>query len=284
MRSSPHILFAVLWIAAEVVLLFQDRAMAWVALGFFAFLLILWLITRRLVHEPTSTVSDVLKAAGTRKRLFVRAVIVAAVLLLIFIYGFTNSKVLTVPVFDSAYRGIARLAPQLGSGLPNFVLYVLIPGLLVVALGARRRELGLTRPAKGTYLATLVGGGLFLLSWVWRILQRRMAIPMLGLFLLHNFLSNGFSEEFLTKGLVLSHLRAFMRNDWALVVQAMIFAFLHFGSSLHDERTMVGVVANVIALNAPMGYFLGLMAVRTRSLFLPAAVHLIFDTTRNVWM
>ena len=33
-----------------------------------------------------------------------------------------------------------------------------------------------------------------------------------------------------------------------------------------------------------MNYFLGRAALRTRSLFLPVAVHLALDTTRNVWM
>jgi hypothetical protein len=81
-------------------------------------------------------------------------------------------------------------------------MFALVPGALVVALGARRRELGLTRPAKGTFIATLAVIGLFLMSWAWRMAHGHPSIPMLGLFLAHNLLSNGFSEEFQTKGLV----------------------------------------------------------------------------------
>ena len=107
---------------------------------------------------------------------------------------------------------------------------------------------------------------------------------MLGLFLVHNFLSNGFSEEFQTKGLVLSHLRGFMQTEWALGVMVILVALLHSADAIHDERTVIGILANGIALNVPMNYFLGRAALRTRSLFLPVAVHLALDTTRNVWM
>jgi membrane protease YdiL (CAAX protease family) len=163
-------------------------------------------------------------------------------------------------------------------------MFVLVPGVLVVALGARRRELGLTRPARGTFVATLAVTSLFLLSWTWRIMHGRPSVPMLSLFLIHNLLSNGFSEEFQTKGLVLSHLRAFMGTGWALVVMALLVALLHSADAVHDERNILGVLANGIALNVPMNYFLGRAALRTKSLFLPVIVHLTLDTTRNVWM
>jgi membrane protease YdiL (CAAX protease family) len=264
-------------------LFFQDRGTAFIALGFGAFMLALWLVTRRLVPEPRAG-REVLKAEGSRALLTARALVVAASVIVVFIHSFAGSRLVLMPGFESAYRAVARLAPSLGSGLPNFVLYALIPGLLVAALGARRRELGLTRPARGTYLATLSVVGLFLLSWVWRMTHGGPSIPMLGPFLAHNFLSNGFSEEFQTRGLVLSHMRAFVGTEWALLTQAVVFALLHFGGSLHDEPGVIGVLANVLALNLPMGYFLGRAALRTGSLFLPTVVHVALDTTRNVWM
>lgn len=282
-ESFPRVLLTCLWAASVVILLLEDRGTAFIALGFGAFMLVLWLVTRRLVPEPQAG-RDVLKAAGSRALLAARTLVVAAGVIVVFIHSFAGSKLILMPRFESAYRAVARLAPSLGSGLPNFVLYALIPGLLVAALGARRRELGLTRPARGTYLATVSVVGLFLLSWVWRMTHGGPSIPMLGLFLAHNFLSNGFSEEFQTRGLVLSHMRAFVSTEWALLIQAMVFALLHFGGSLHDEPSLIGVLANVIALNLPMGYFLGRAALRTGSLFLPTVVHVVLDSTRNVWM
>lgn len=84
--------------------------------------------------------------------------------------------------------------------------------------------------------------------------------------------------------MVLSHTRAFVSTEWALIIQAVVFALLHFGGSLHDEPGLIVVLANVIALNLPMGYSLGRAALRTRSLFLPTVVHVALDTTRSVWM
>jgi hypothetical protein len=223
-------------------------------------------------------------AAGSRKRVIVRAMIVAAAVAVTFLHLLGANRVMAVPYLESALRGIARLAPSLGSGLPNFAMFVLVPGVLVIALGARRRELGLTRPAKGTLIATLAATGLFLISWIWRMTHGGPTIPMLGFFLVHNFLSNGFSEEFQTKGLVLSHLRGFMQTEWALAVMAILVALLHSADAIHDEPTVIGILANRIALNVPMNYFLGRAALRTRNLFLPVAVHLALDTTRNVWM
>jgi membrane protease YdiL (CAAX protease family) len=82
---------------------------------------------------------------------------------------------------------------------------------------------------------------------------------------------------------VYSHLRAFTRTEWALVLQALVFALMHLGGSMHDEPNLLGIFANIIALNAPMGYVMGRIAVRTRSLALPTAIHLVLDTERNVF-
>jgi hypothetical protein len=280
----PQIVLIVLWVAAEIVLFFQDRTIMLVALGFTGFMAALWLVVKRIVPEPATPGQSVLRAVGSRGRLLARGVVVAGAVGVTFAHLLAVNKVMAVPRLEAALNGIAMLAPRLGSGLPNFAMFALIPGVLVVALGARRRELGLTLPAKGTFVATLAVITLFLLSWTWRITHGGPSVPMLGLFLVHNLLSNGFSEEFQTKGLVLSHLRAFMGTGWALVVMALLVALLHSADAVHDERNMLGVLANGIALNVPMNYFLGRAALRTRSLCLPVIVHLTLDTTRNVWM
>jgi hypothetical protein len=277
------VLLICLWVASVCVLFIQDRGTAFIALGFGAFMLVLWLVTGRLVPEPLDG-PDVLKSAGSRWRIAARSLVVAASVAVTFLHLLAANKVLALPRFEYALAWVASLAPSLGSGLRNFIMFALAPGLLVIALGARRRELGLTRPAKGTYLATLAVTGPFLLSWAWRMTHGGPSIAMLGLFLAHNLLSNGFSEEFQSKGLVLSHLRAFMRAEWALVVMSLLVALLHSADAVHDEPGVIGILANGVALNVPMNYFLGRAALRTKSLFLPVAVHLALDTTRNVWM
>jgi membrane protease YdiL (CAAX protease family) len=46
---------------------------------------------------------------------------------------------------------------------------------------------------------------------------------------------------------------------------------------------VLGALANVIALNAPMGYVMALIALRTRSLALPVVIHVALDTERSVF-
>jgi membrane protease YdiL (CAAX protease family) len=280
----PQLVIIFLWIAAEIILFFEDRTTALIALGFGFFMILLWLVVKRVVPESASSEQNVLQAVGSRKQIIARSVVVAGAIALTFAHLLAVNKVIALPRLETALQAIANLAPSLGSGLPNFTLFVLLPGVLIVALGARRRELGLTRPTRRTVLATLLVISLFLLSWIWRLAHGQPTISALGLFLLHNLLSNGFSEEFQTKGLVLSHLRAWMRTEWALVVMALLVALLHSADAIHDEPNLIGILANGIALNVPMNYLLGRAALRTRSLFLPVMVHLTFDTTRNVWM
>lgn len=122
-----------------------------------------------------------------------------------------------------------------------------------------------------------------MLAWIFRFAQGHLTLPALALYLVHNVLSNGFSEEFISRGLIMAHLRAFMRTDWALLAQALAFALFHLATSLHDEPTALGIVANIIALNVPMGVVFGMLALRTRSLALPAALHTVLDTHRNVF-
>ena len=275
-------LLAALWIASEATMLAIDPQMGYAGLGFIVYLAVMSIITYRVVPAPPAN-DDVLVATGTPVRLIARCAVVALAVVVVAVRGLVLVGVVRLPMFSQVYSGIESLAPWLGSGLPNFVMEALVPGLIVVALGATARQLGLTRPARGTLLATTIWIGLFVAAWIWRGAMGRLGIAALAVFLLHNLLSNGFTEEFFTRGLVFSHLRAGLSTGWALAAQAVIFALLHLPGSLHDERTFLGDVANVIALNVPLGYAMGLMALRTRSLALPTTVHVALDTLRNVF-
>jgi len=95
--------------------------------------------------------------------------------------------------------------------------------------------------------------------------------------LLRNFLSNGFSEEFLMRSMMLSHLRAFVSKDWAVVGQAILFGLFHLDLFTKVDSWALEI-ARVIAMNAPMGFFLALIALRARSVVLPGLIHTTLDT------
>lgn len=65
----------------------------------------------------------------------------------------------------------------------------------------------------------------------------------------------------------------------ALVFQAAFFALIHAGGTVAEEHwNPVLIFANVLALNMPIALTLGFMAMRSRSLLLPSAVHVSLDT------
>jgi membrane protease YdiL (CAAX protease family) len=75
--------------------------------------------------------------------------------------------------------------------------------------------------------------------------------------------------------MALSHLRAFVGIGWALLGQALAFALLHFHPAGAEERAAPWrSIAEDLALNLPVGLAFGFLAVRSRSLLLPTALHM----------
>jgi membrane protease YdiL (CAAX protease family) len=212
----------------------------------------------------------------------VRCAVVLATTAFIVGYTFWFSGVLRWPIRESAAHFLTALSPSLGSGLTNIMLFVIVPGAIVTVLGARASELGLGRPAVGTSSAAAWILAPFAFAGAARAIAISLPMPIIAVVVLRNAMSNGFSEEFFFRGLWFAHARAVMRTDWALLIQAIAFALLHVGTSLHDEPNALGIVANIIALNLPMGYLLGLIVLRTQSLWLPAAIHTAIDASRNL--
>ena len=76
--------------------------------------------------------------------------------------------------------------------------------------------------------------------------------------------------------MVLAHLRAFLKTDWAQLVQAVIFALLHYHPSGLDEQAAPWrSLAEDLALNVPVALAFGYLAVRSRSLLLPTCLHML---------
>jgi membrane protease YdiL (CAAX protease family) len=155
-----------------------------------------------------------------------------------------------------------------------------VPGALLFLLGAKAAELGLTRWRKGTGFALLgaaVLPAIFAVAWFSR---GHGTVALLVYFLAHNLLSNGLSEEFLTRGMVFSHLRAFIPKEWAIVTQAVLFGLLHINPFQHPDNWWLECARNVLS-NAPMGFFLCLIALRMRSIVGAGLVHASLDTMNN---
>jgi membrane protease YdiL (CAAX protease family) len=263
-RSLAYLVFFATCLVCEAILFIFDRTYAYIALGAFAYGLILWLVARACIRYDAAAEDVALKAQATGVRLYARIAVVVASLL--FVVMRANAGVFLTWRGDSAF--------------PNFISEALIPGLLLFAFGAKPIELGLRAWAKGswyTLLGALVLPAIMLAIW---FAKGHASVGLLVFMLARNFLSNGISEEFLMRGMTMSHLRTFFSTDWAVALQALLFGALHFETGGNALPTL----AEVIALNAPMGFFLGLIALRARSVVLTGLIHTTLDTLKDIVM
>jgi membrane protease YdiL (CAAX protease family) len=265
-------LFVVVCAVCEVFLFVFDRPSSYLGLEAVAYGAALWLITRFCIRLDVASEKSALKARAAGWRLWLRLAVVTATIVLV-IPG--RQLLWHSSIVAAIQRFSAPVHLGHDSAVPNFVVYALVPGLLLFALGAKPIELGLMPWRKGGSLALL--GALVLpavFTGVW-FLKGNASVGLLLFFFVRNFLSNGFSEEFLMRGMLFSHLRAFMSKEWGLVTQALLFGLFHFDAGERHGWALEG--AAVIAMNAPIGYFLGLMALRARSVVFTGLIHATMD-------
>jgi membrane protease YdiL (CAAX protease family) len=288
-RISPALTVgAAVWLVSVVALIGPDRGIALIAVSTALYAAILAALTWWLVPKTVTVLGDdTLRAHGAPLPMAFRYTVVGAAIVWIIGSNVVAAAGVNVPLF-SAWRtfiGPAHPLPFIHGGeLQNFLMEALVPGLLLLALGASRRQLGLVAPVHGTLRATLACLVLPIVFVVIGFVHGKLNLfRLFWLLIVRNLISNGFSEEFVMRGAVMSHLRGFWRADVALVAQALIFAVLHFG--IGDEHGNPAlIVANVIALNFPTGLVLGFMALRTRSLVMPSVVHMSLDAMKDMVM
>ncbi len=278
---SPARLTAILlWSASVLVLALLDRQVFFFALAVVGYAFFLWAVGAWLLPgagEP----SEVLRTRATGRRLAARCAVVGAAGTLVFCSGAALAGMqsgATVPLLTPLFQTLGEIHLWPGVGgieLWKVASYVIVPGAVLMALGARAMELGLRLPSVRTTLATLVCLVPSATFVGWGVWSGRLSAAGLFLLLIHNLFSNGFSEEFLCRGMMLSHLRAFLDTDWALLIQALLFALLHFHPTGAEEQQMpLRSLAEDIALNLPLGLAFGYLALRSRSLVLPTLLHL----------
>jgi membrane protease YdiL (CAAX protease family) len=272
-----------LWAASVLVLALNDLntcCFALIVAGYAIYLAAvgMWLLPKTVPLEAEPVLRAVAPSAC---RLVARGVVVGAAVALVAMDGAAYAGIgsgCPVPLLTPMIQFLltVNLWPGVGGvELLNFTTYALLPGLLLVALGARPRELGLCLPSRGTVVATLLCLIPCLGFVGWGLVSGRLT--PLGLFFLviHNFLSNGFSEEFQCRGMVFSHLRAALKTEWALLAQAVVFALLHFHpNGVEEQANLSASLAADLALNMPVALAFGFLALRSRSLLLPTILHL----------
>ena len=265
-------------------MLVWDPNRSWVGPAMLVYVLLLWLVVAAIVREDRAAEQSALAASATGTRLWLRIGIILATLFAVFmVYSVWYVGYVRLPWLGGILRGYnAFFGPTFGQPLFNFTLYAVLPGTLLFALGMHRNEVGLTRSAPCTWEAALPCLALPTVFVALALYRGTLTVGFLATLVVRNFFSNGFSEEFLIRGMTLSHLRACMRTPWALFAQAVVFSLLHYGAvSRQEHGNAILIVANVIAENFPTAFALGLVALRTRSLALPTMLHISFDIMGN---
>ncbi len=282
-KAPGTIALLCVWLLAVVVLLIGDRPTAYLAIGIGAAIALLVAAGRWTLPAGNDDPDGVLRQEGTPTQLALRGLVAAGLVIWIALIG------LSFQVDVPLVRELRNWSDSVPTGLPRGGLSLFVTGTCVVipwcallALGARPSQLGL-RWRWGGYLRLLLWIAVPLGIMAWRVATGHISIVGLLLLLLENFMLNGFPEEFVFRGVVLSFCRRYVTTDWAILIQSVVFSLFHYGVTIGEEhgRALL-IIANVIATNAPFGYIFALMALRSRSIAMGTIVHFMSDAMSAV--
>jgi len=164
-----------------------------------------------------------------------------------------------------------------GNALANPVMYFVIPLLLLLALGARPRELGLGRGhrvAQASLVWLAAPGLVLLLSALFGAITAQVFVRRV----ISNFFQNGFFEEFLFRGALQTRLSRFLAPPWALVAQAFLFGVWHIRPNLVAfDGDVLAALAWCIVSQGVIGLAFGFVFHRTRNLVAPTVAHVMMN-------
>jgi len=181
-----------------------------------------------------------------------------------------------VPLWTEAlniFRGIGKayLSPLLiiepEKTLGDLGAYFFIPLSLLLMLGARWREFGIDRLGHRTGQIALIWCVLpsaFILLALWA----RATAPSVVLRSLLTSALYAFGTEFLFRGALQTRLLRLFSLRWTLLIQALLFALWHAPNLIAqlNGQALAGI-AYAVALYGALGMALGVIALRTRSLW-----------------
>jgi membrane protease YdiL (CAAX protease family) len=168
---------------------------------------------------------------------------------------------------------------RLGSfGIPQFALYVVVPALALATFGVRARDVWVRLGKRGWIAAGATWVAPFAIALAVGLAQHPASLGRLAWRSTTNVFQNGFSEEFLFRGVLLTRLRFVMRDGWALFAQAILFGAWHYGADMREAHgDLIYAIALMITAQASFGYALGFLALRSRSPLFPSITHALAD-------
>jgi len=240
-------------------------------------LLLIWLV-------PRGPEADVPR--HSRAALWGQVAFIVALILLNGLSGLRFHRVIPdglehIPVWTDLDLWLQRVGRRMFNNpgwVRNPVLYVLLPGAVLLLCRVRPAELGLS---KG-YRSWVAAAPYLLFVGIAAVVHIAMgdtrvytALPRT---VLSHFLQNGFSEEFLFRGALQSRLAPLIGEGWSLVVSSLLFGLVHLGTTTRSlGGDYLAGLAMTVVLQACAGLVFGLMFMRTRSLIAPTIAHITLN-------
>lgn len=282
-RSRAAWFFTAFLLAALVILALKGRfSVILSSLPFILFTLLFALLT-----IPLTAGGDRLPPIETRcsrPRLCWQIVLLLIVILLATYRGIVLNmpQTLHIPLlYPLAYWSLDFLDAGplfLGNWITIPVLYFIIPAALLLLTGAGWGELGLGRGYHGWRVA-LLWSFLPLLVIIIFLLTGVTSLVNVGIKVAGNIFQNGFFEEFLFRGALMTRLSYLLRDDWGLVLSTLMFGLFHIGvqtSVLHGD--WLAGAAYAIIDQAFIGLGMAIIFLRTRNLLASSIFHVLLDT------
>ena len=227
------------------------------------------------------------RARTSRPRLLVQILVVLAIATLIglsamAVYGIGPRALESIPVWSWVFNSLLGFGRALPVPAPavisNPVLEFLLPLVLLLALGARWRDLGFGKGHRVGRVVALWCMPQVLNLGILILTGQAQPLRLIGVFI-RNAFQNGPVEEFLFRGALQTRLSMLLGGGWGLVLSAVAFGVWHLGvnARLETGGDIVSGACAGIAGQAPFGLAFGVIFQRTRNLAAGSVFHMVID-------
>lgn len=194
--------------------------------------------------------------------------------------GLVNTNFIQAIAFVESFSSAAEKTPRwLTFGAIQFILYVALTLVLLIPFRVCVAELGIRFSIRSTLITALIWltpAVAYLLLQLHQGLVDHTAV--MGN-LIRNTFQDGFSEEFLFRGALMSSLANVVSLPWAILIQAIIFGFWHIGFVLtHSHQPLMTTLCLICVHQILFGYGMGCLQARVGSLIVPSLFHAVTDS------
>ena len=279
-------LLTVLWLlAASYMILVGHGSFVVSILPTVAFSLVMMLLTIPLTAGGPKPAWE-MPPGYSRTRLWLQIGVIVLIVLVIqyfdlVVNGTIDANRVNIPLLGPLF-GAVYTAAKVHNGGPVFLasvaMYVIVPVVLMLLLGARWRELGFGKGYHSWRTFALWSFLFLVLIAVALILRRVTPAALLGGFVVLLLLA-GLTEEVFYRGVVMTRLTQLTGSvAWGIGLSALLFGLGHLGTTLPQEGGNVPLaLAHVVVNYVFTGIPAAVIFLRTRSLLTGVLYHTLGD-------